>query len=290
MKAIWIKIKKAFIGNISLIILVSFAALFLVLWIVSASELRIADLFLNLLACFVASAITAGVVERIMKKNEEKRIIPIRQAIYRDVQLYTVRIVDLWQEMYVQSQADRSEIPIEQLFSLETMNKIFSSLDLDGEPNVLPKRTWFTHIEDYSNEMKKRAEEILDRYSSYLSPDFMQVIHYSLTDCVFSCGGLKMISGLYAMDKRNSIPRPTILSFYLVAPQEKDYEQIQNLLKWCRKEYTLLSKKGVIVYPLPEKVTILNPHTPPSSIMGEEKLTQFYQDYEAWSKSNPSLK
>ena len=283
------RIKSILSKNKPLIITVGFACLSLVLWIVTATEVRIADFFLNLFACFTASAITVGIVDRISRRREEEQLVPIRQAIYRDIQLFCVRVIYLWQEMYIQSQEDRSEITVEQLFSSEIISKIYSSLDLEGEPSILPKRTWFMYIDECSGEMKVMSESILDRYSFFLPPVLMQAIHYTLTDCVFTHGRLKVVSSLLAMDKRYNIPRPPTLISYLGSPQEKDFEAVHQLLNWCQQEYAYLSSKGAIVYPLVSNVTILNPHIPPSSIIDEGKLTEYEQAYEAWSHSSPKF-
>ena len=98
-----------------------------------------------------------------------------------------------------------------------------------------------------------------------------------------------MVTRIYTMDKRNSIPRPPLLKYYLVAPQEQDFEQVHQLYKWCKEEYAYLSDKKAFAYPLSENVIIMNPHIPPSSRIDEEKLIKKIQDFEKWTKSNPTI-
>lgn len=173
MKNRWLMIKRYLYGNKALAATTALAVIFLFLWVVTAQEIRWSDLFLNLLACFITSSITIGVIERITRKIEKEKALPIRQSIYRDVQLYLSRIIGLWEEMYIQSQEDRDNIPIEKLFSEEIMSRIFTSLDLEGNPNVIPRQNWFTYIENSAMEMETLSERILTRYSYNLPPELI---------------------------------------------------------------------------------------------------------------------
>ena len=80
-----------------LLITVLFALLAGIGWLLTADTLKISDLCLNLLAGFISSGITIGVIERIIHKQKESKDIPLQKAMYRDVQLFASRLIGFWQ-------------------------------------------------------------------------------------------------------------------------------------------------------------------------------------------------
>ena len=61
-----------------------------------------------------------------------------------------------------------------------------------------------------------------------------------------------------------------MLKCYTLFPSDKDYAEIQNLLKWCKEHREIISEKEKDKKQ--ETVIILNPQQKPSSIISIEKL------------------
>ena len=129
--------------NTPLLFTVLFALLAGIGWLLTADTLKISDLCLNLLAGFISSGITIGVIERIIHKQKESKDIPLQKAMYRDVQLFASRLIGFWQEVYVQSTEIRTNITIEELFDPENVITMSVKLNLNGYPNISPKQNWF---------------------------------------------------------------------------------------------------------------------------------------------------
>ncbi|WP_129724225.1 hypothetical protein [Xylanivirga thermophila] len=87
--------------NSALLITIEFSILFLILWLCFADEILLEDLWVNLLSGFIASISTITVIDNILKKQIEEDNLPLKLAMYRNVQLFVSRLISLWQEMYV---------------------------------------------------------------------------------------------------------------------------------------------------------------------------------------------
>lgn len=273
--------------NIALLITALFAVVSFVLWFLASEQHDFADLWLNLLSGFISSMITIAVIDRILKKQKDKNEIPLGKAMYRDIQLFTSRFVNLWEEMYVQSTESRSEISVDDLFSFETINSIRNNLDLEGKPNIDPPQNWFTYINSCRNDLVTRGEKIIASYVNFADPDIIQSIHYLINDS-FLMGNLSTLQTLHVYDLANHIPRPTLLTSYTPepTPSESDTEMVSQLFSWCRSQYENLhddTKQTTIdIYPIPSKICIINPTKPPSSIMTEEKRDELIKQFIEW--------
>lgn len=157
MKKLWSKLKEFAKKNIALLITIGFSILFLILWLYFAEEILLEDLWVNLLAGFIASICTITVIDNILKKQIEKDNLPLKLAMYRDVQLFVSRLISLWQEMYVQSVVLEKKLLISELFTSENINKIYTQLDLEGFPNVTPRQNWFNYIDNAQRDLCERG-------------------------------------------------------------------------------------------------------------------------------------
>ncbi|MBE6738134.1 MAG: hypothetical protein E7566_05750 [Ruminococcaceae bacterium] len=273
--------------NIALLITIALAIVSFILWFFVSDQHDFADLWLNLLSGFISSMITIAVIDRILKKQKDKNEIPLRKAMYRDIQLFTSRFINLWEEMYVQSTESRSEIAVDDLFSFETINSIRNNLDLEGNPNIDPPQNWFAYINSCRNDLVKRGEKIITSYVNFADPDIIQSIHYLINDS-FLIGNLSTLQTLHVYDLANHIPRPTLLTSYTPepTPSESDTEMVSQLLSWCRSQYENLhddTKQTTIdIYPIPSKICIINPTKPPSSIMTEERKDELIKQFIEW--------
>ena len=270
----WIK------KNTALVITICFALITLFLWFFSTKNYNFSDLWLNLSAGFIASICTIAVIDNILNKQKIKNEEPLRLALYRDIQLFTSRLISLWQEMYVQSNEQRDNISVNELFSEENISAIYDSLDLEGEPNVISKQNWFTYISSNSEDLIKRGNRILDRYPGFAESELFQSIHHLVNDSPF-VGALTMMNKLRMHDVSDKFPRHPLLRCYTIEPNDRDYSSINSLFRWCREQYLKLEKVGC-VYKIADKVVVINSNTPPNSVMTEQKMLGISIAYERY--------
>lgn len=275
--------------NLSLIITLLFALLAGIGWLLTADTLKISDLCLNLLAGFISSGITIGVIDRIIRKQKESKDIPLQKALYRDVQLFAARLIGLWQEIYVQSTETRTEITIEDLFDPENIITISSNLDLNGYPNVSPKQNWFAYIENQRKDLVERGEKILETYMSFAEPEIIQAIHFLINDSSY-IAHLSFVNMVHTTDRLNKIPRPSLLAWHYMPPREPDYVMVKQLTSWCRRKFDVLHSKEykdkIDIYPIAERITIINPNSAPTSIMSEDDKIKAFTRFKEWQDTS----
>ena len=285
----WSKIMSWCKKNKPLLITIFFGLISGAGWFFTTDDMKISDLCLNLFAGFISSGITIGVIDRIIRRQQEVKDTPIKKALYRDVQLFTSRLIDLWKEMYVQSTEERSQLTLEELFDPANIVEIGGNLDLEGFPNITPKQDWFTYIEHQRKDLSNLGEKILSTYISIADPELIQAIHYLVNDSAY-IGHLRWIGVMRAYDNSNNVPRPALLGWYTMLPQETDYVMVKQLIAWCKKQFKLLHKKdqpdSVYVYPIAERITLINPNTPPTSIMPKDKKFAAFDAFKAWQDAS----
>lgn len=274
-------------NNKPLLLTALFAIISAICWLFTTESLKLSDLCLNLLAGFISSGITIGVIDRIIRKQQEVEEVPLKKALYRDVQVFTSRLINLWQEIYTQSIANRTNITIEELFDPENILTMCSDLDLSCCPNVSPKQNWFTYIEYYRKDLVHRGEKILETYMGIAEPEIIQAIHFLINDSSYITH-LAHVNLIHTNDIINKVPRPTLLGWHMIVPQEKDYVMIKQLLSWCRSQFTRLHSKEyqdmIDIYPIAERITLVNPSIAPTSIMSTEKKNAEFTAFKEWQE------
>lgn len=271
--------------NTEVLITLVFAVIVFTLWIFSTGEHDIPSLWLNLLASFVSSICTILVINNILKRQKEKEVQPLHIALYRDIQLFASRTIDLWSEMYVRSTKSKAKIEVNTLFSELVIMEIYSQLDLEGKPNVFPEQNWFVFIDNSVTDLFWRGNKILDRYVSVAEPELFQAIHHLINDSPF-IGHLLRIKNIHNYDISEGCPRCPLLLEYTIKPTENDYKAIKTLFDWCGTAYTKLENAGG-VYKIVTTITYQN--CSQSSIMTDEKKQNCINKFEAWRNSETKV-
>jgi hypothetical protein len=124
-------------------ILIVLALFFVIIWRLDNNPGSLSDFGLNAFTELLGIIITIAIVENIIKKQNEKAILPIKAAIYRDIQLFASRIIGFWYDVHFESVPEDDPKNIEELFSANTFEKMLNYLSLDGEPKVYPKTNWW---------------------------------------------------------------------------------------------------------------------------------------------------
>ena len=75
-------------SNTALVIVIASAVVAAIVWYYCPEESALGDLALNLLAGFISSIITIAVIEKIIQHQKERNEKPLREALYRDTQIF----------------------------------------------------------------------------------------------------------------------------------------------------------------------------------------------------------
>lgn len=222
-----------------------FIAFWATLCVFSKDEIVLVDLWLNLLASFIASLCTLLLIERTLQNRKEKNELPLRIARYRDIQLFTSRLITLWMRMFQFTSQWEKEISIDTLFTKDIINRIYERLNMQEEAPVLPKQNWNIYINNYITDLIDRGNHILDRYVSIMPPELFGAIHHLTNDSPF----IERLRNINELERTGISMRVPLLKHYIPLPSSRDYESIHILFQWCESEYEKLEQYPDI-YPI----------------------------------------
>lgn len=237
------------------------------------------NFFLNFSTELLGIIITVVIIERLLAHQRYIEQLPIKKAMYRDIQLLMSNLISLWESAYRASVKEKDPNSIEELFSQETFSKIGSSLDLTKNANTAPPSNWLYYIATHKKFFYRHANSILDRYMIYLEPQLCNDFSDFINNFLFK---MELIPIFYRYKLDNG-PVQTYLGAYF-QPKDEDLKPILNICQWCIKTKEELEKRGitglhdVAVHPQENKPE------PTAKITGEELAKQILA-FQEWQKS-----
>jgi len=147
----------------------------------------------NLIAEFIGAAAIIYGIDFLIKRREEKRLLPVKAASYEDVRVMTHWALDLWKEAYVNSVGDSSPKSWDDLFSSESLEKIQLALDITKPAKIFPKQPWSNYFDWVMERIHKHAEKVLERHAGFLEPEVHNavyvIVYHSLHKISDNTGG-----------------------------------------------------------------------------------------------------
>ena len=246
-----IKIKQLFKKNALIFILTILLFLTFRLWRSGNNPGTVSDFSLNLFTEILGVALTVLIVDKLIKRENERQLLPLKLAIYHEVFVFTSRIISFWSsiqskllENNLLAEEDRA-LNIEELFHKRLFDKIVLNLDLESPAAVFPKRPWIQYIPQSTEDILTVGEKILNRYTELIDYQLFKDIHH-ITEKGMIIKGLEKIEGFYRINKSLGTKTHTLRKYYFVE-KEEDFEAIINLYNWCKKERENLYKKSEII-------------------------------------------
>lgn len=231
----------------------------------------------NLVAEFIGAAATVYGIDYLIKRREEKRLLPVKAASYEDVRVMTHWALGLWKEAYVQSVGDSAPSSWSDLFSEDSLEKIGISLDITKPANTLPKQPWSSYFDGEMERIHRHAEKVLERHGGFLDP----AVHNAVYVIVYY--NHHKISSTLALDQHLGVPRPTNLGGYL--PMIKDwFEAVLVLHEWTVSVYPYLTKNGITNIHRPYEFSQLEVNGSPSARFDDGVLLAQVQAYRQWQQ------
>lgn len=182
--------------------------------------------------------------------SKEKEMIPILVVVQRNVQLFTIQLISLWESIYNSSIDKEDNLSRKEIWDSVRMLKAAKSIKLlensDTVDFSLEPITWKEKIEIDGYELSKKGNEILDHRSNLLPPDVFLAINYLLNEGVMLKGVLLTIE---CLEKTGRLTAE--YSLYDVLPVElskdnqrdinRDIEKIYLLVEWVNNEYNYIN-------------------------------------------------
>ncbi len=82
--------------------------------------------------------VTVILVDHLIKKREENRLLPQQASAYEDVRLLVSRIISFWADAYKETVPGPPPSSLSALLSKESFDKIGLNLNLDSQSHVYP--------------------------------------------------------------------------------------------------------------------------------------------------------
>ncbi len=194
---------------------------------------------LNFTTEMIGVFITVFIVDFLLKRREDERLLPNRIIVYQETSLLYNRFSSLFFELYNKTV---KEIPPKDTIGFLEANLIEKALyhaDSNANANVSPPQKLPNYIANSGKDLTERAEKILDKYSIFMDPKVALLIHKCFIECVF-ISTLKMLSSV--IDSRKSLHFPDSLAFHLYHLTKEDIENFVELYKLLDKERLILIK------------------------------------------------
>lgn len=194
---------------------------------------------LNFTTEMIGVFITVFIVDFLLKRREDERLLPNKIIAYQETSLLYNRFLSLFFELYNKT---IKEIPPKDTISFLEANLIEKALyhaDSNANANISPPQKLPNYIANSSIDLIERAEKILDKYSIYMDPKVTLLIHKCFVECVF-ISTLKMLPS--ALNSRKGLHFPDSLAFHVFHLTKEDIENFVELYKLLDNEKLVLMK------------------------------------------------
>jgi hypothetical protein len=234
-----------------------------------------ADLGSNLISEFIGAAVVVFGVDYLIKRRERTRLLPVAASSYEDVRLMTHWALDLWRTAYESSTADRVPSSWRELLADESIDKVCANLDISKPANILPPQPWAWYYDHVAEKIYRHAERVLERHGTTLDPE----VHNAVYTMVYY--GNHRVSQIQAIDRRESIPRPTNLGGYIPIVEEW-FQAVLLLHEWTVKTHKYLLGNGVGNIHAPYEFRPLEPKTPPPAAFSPGEFASQAMKFQCW--------
>lgn len=237
----------------------------------------------NLLSEFIGAAVTVYGIDLLIRRREEKRLLPVRAASYEDVRVMAHWALALWKTAYEKSVGNADPTSWRQLFSNEFVRRVMISLDIAKPANILPPAPWGNYVDHEMQRIHQWAEKILERHSGALDPEIHRavysIVYYKHHD----------IANLQQHDRRDGIPRPNNLGSYM--PVIRDwFDAVIELHEWTIKMHEYLVDHGITRIHAPYHFATLAVTEAPNARLSPAELAQQAQSFQSWQEQQANAR
>lgn len=141
-------------NGVIIVVLSSLVGLSFLIWRFTLSPWS--DFGLNMFAGSLCILVTVLLVDQLIKKQERRRLVPLKRAAFKDVQNFVDGLACFWRDVY--NWSGKNELPpppeppsMREFLTMPYFNLIRARLNLNAEACVFPKRTWWQYLPQAEN-------------------------------------------------------------------------------------------------------------------------------------------
>jgi len=221
--------------------LLGFALLSSVLWLGNFNT-EVKALGLNFFTEILGVIVTVFLVDLIIQKREQQRILPLKISAYEDVRTYIGLIVSFWVKTFREVVHEDDPETLQDFFSENGMLKVLNNLNINSEANVIPPTKWNKWIVFKNKDFKEKGEKILERHITVLDPIAYRYIHNIVNSSFINA----LITNPIIKNPEivSDYPKLQPLIKYTLSPTNEDYKDIIGLIEWCDRQYDEIKIKN----------------------------------------------
>jgi hypothetical protein len=215
--------------------------------------------WLNLLTEIIGVSITVLLIDFLVKKREEQKVLGLRLVAFKRVSAFLGEFNWFWRELYRASVPDPEPDSVEKFYSNPEFDKTWQLLNLNAklidesfykeipylqEMTLVFHGNYWAFIPSRMIHYKDSITEILNSFGQYMEPELYSKLYELKTSELFRILGKHMDRGkeMYDIHVNNNLnPTPSLRKYYGKAKQ-KDLETILFIHNWTAKNYELYKK------------------------------------------------
>lgn len=202
---------------------------------------------------YIASYIFYILQVYLPERSREKEMIPVLVIAQRNVQLFTINLVLLWESFYKNSANGKSEFKRKEIWNQEKMLEAAKEIKLleDSDTIDFSKKniTWKEKIEIACHELAEKGNAILNYRLNLLPSEVSLTINYLINEGAMLKG---LSQNLEILERIGSLTAE--YSLYDVLPVDlrsgekcnisRDIDGICLLIKWVNDEYNYINAES----------------------------------------------
>lgn len=222
-------------------------------WFNGADELF--EFINNLSMAYIASYFFYIVQVYLPEKRREDKLIPLRAALQREVQFFTIWIVGMWKNLYeyatkngiLERKANDEFLNPELLLSI--YDKIILTEECPYIAENIADKSWRSYFETECNKIITYGDRIIAYRATELPPDIYYAVFYlaSESSTIYLVAQLIRLFRLQTLDMSGfttlgqMIPKNSKDGIRSI---DMDIENIKKLIIWVNQEYDFLYKQN----------------------------------------------
>lgn len=238
---------------------------------------------LNFSTEMIGVFITVYIVDYLLRSREEARLVPMRIIVYQEISLLTNRCMGLIFELYSESVKENPPSTVKEFIDSDCIQKALYYTSIDGKPRIDPPQSMAHYLASNAVDFENRAEKILDKYSTFMSPEIANILHKAFVESTL-ISIMKLLPR--TIEFRKHLPYPKSLLYHLYNPDDKDKANLILLNSWLEKERSELLKFENDIRVISNPTYLANRHKEHKFIyhITDEQLSEQINAFDNWRK------
>lgn len=224
------------------------------------------DFGLNVLSEMIGVAVTVFIVDKMYKKQEQKKRFPIDKRIFADLQIIITSYLIIWKQLIYEYTPDKKITTIDDLILAQNdilekanLNDEFSNLNVHIPDNLkifFHKKTVLESFQEYQHFLNTEIPKFISEYKFYLDPDLYdllcQILDNEYNKNITSLKNVEETGKLISIVESKKVENidPNSLINYINQHNTTHFKLVEKLIIYSNKLYSEIKDLGEIKEPV----------------------------------------